>query len=67
MFIFGTTQPVVVGFQSQNDIHIFMKFIPLLFAVLIANYVTQEGRSNWFEGVQLLAAYTILVIAFYAA
>ena len=39
----------------------------LLFAVLIANYVTQEGRSNWFEGVQLLAAYTILVIAFYAA
>src|SRR4029077_12250864 len=36
----------------------------LLFAVLIANYVTQEGRSNWFEGVQLLAVYVILAVAF---
>ena len=24
----------------------------LLFAVLTANLVTQEGESNWFEGVQ---------------
>jgi Ca2+:H+ antiporter len=39
----------------------------LLFAVLLANYVTQEGRSNWFEGVQLLAAYVILAVAFYFA
>ncbi len=39
----------------------------LLFAVLLANYVTQEGRSNWFEGVQLLAAYAILAVAFYYA
>jgi Ca2+:H+ antiporter len=39
----------------------------LLFAVLLANYVTQEGRSNWFEGVQLLAAYVILAVAFYYA
>jgi Ca2+:H+ antiporter len=36
-------------------------------AVLFANYVTQEGRSNWFEGVQLLAAYLILAVAFYYA
>jgi Ca2+:H+ antiporter len=36
----------------------------LLFAVLIANYVTQEGRSNWFEGVQLLAVYVILAVVF---
>jgi Ca2+:H+ antiporter len=39
----------------------------VLLAVLIANYVTQEGESNWFEGVQLLAVYAILVAAFYAA
>ena len=25
----------------------------VLIAILIANYVTQEGESNWFEGVQL--------------
>ena len=27
----------------------------LLFAVLIASYVSHEGESTWFEGVQLLA------------
>jgi Ca2+:H+ antiporter len=36
----------------------------ILLAVLIANYVTQEGESTWFEGVQLLAVYLILVLAF---
>jgi Ca2+:H+ antiporter len=39
----------------------------IVLAVLIANYVTQEGRSNWFEGVQLLAVYVILGITFYLA
>jgi Ca2+:H+ antiporter len=36
----------------------------LLFAVLIANYVTHEGESTWFEGIQLLAVYLILGLAF---
>jgi Ca2+:H+ antiporter len=36
----------------------------ILFAVLIANYVTHEGESTWFEGVQLLAVYLILGLAF---
>jgi Ca2+:H+ antiporter len=39
----------------------------ILVAILIANYVTQDGESNWFEGVQLLAVYAILAIAFFAA
>jgi Ca2+:H+ antiporter len=26
-----------------------------------------DGRTNWFEGVQLLAVYAILAIAFYYA
>ena len=39
----------------------------LLFAVLIANFVTQEGESNWFEGVQLLALYAVLGIVFFLA
>ncbi len=39
-----------------------------MLAVLIANYVTQDGRSNWFEGLQLLAVYVVLGFAFdYAA
>jgi Ca2+:H+ antiporter len=36
----------------------------MLLAVLIANYVTHEGESTWFEGVQLLAVYLIFVLAF---
>jgi Ca2+:H+ antiporter len=36
----------------------------VLIAVLIANYVTSEGESKWFEGVQLLAVYVILALAF---
>jgi Ca2+:H+ antiporter len=39
----------------------------LMFAVLIANLVTQEGESNWFEGVQLLALYAVLGLVFYFA
>ena len=36
----------------------------VLIAVLIANYVTQEGESNWWEGVQLLAVYLVLALVF---
>jgi Ca2+:H+ antiporter len=39
----------------------------LLFAVLIANFLTQDGESNWFEGVQLLAVYAVLGLVFYFA
>ena len=37
----------------------------LLFAVLIASYVSHEGESTWFEGVQLLAVYVVLGVVFY--
>ena len=39
----------------------------ILFAIMIAQYVTHEGESNWFEGVQLLAVYVILGLTFYYA
>ena len=39
----------------------------LLFAVLIANFLTQDGESNWFEGVQLLALYAVLGLVFFYA
>jgi Ca2+:H+ antiporter len=39
----------------------------LLFAVLVANLVTRDGESNWFEGLQLLGLYAILGIAFFFA
>jgi Ca2+:H+ antiporter len=36
----------------------------MLIAILIANYVTEDGESNWFEGFQLLALYVIFALAF---
>jgi Ca2+:H+ antiporter len=39
----------------------------VIVAVLAAQLVTQEGESNWFEGVQLLAVYAVLALAFYFA
>jgi Ca2+:H+ antiporter len=39
----------------------------ILLAILIAQYVTQDGESTWFEGVQLLAVYVVFGLAFYFA
>jgi Ca2+:H+ antiporter len=36
----------------------------VLIAVTIANQVTHEGESTWFEGVQLLAVYLVLALTF---
>jgi Ca2+:H+ antiporter len=37
----------------------------ILLAVLIANQVTHEGESTWFEGLQLLAVYAVLGLTFF--
>jgi Ca2+:H+ antiporter len=39
----------------------------ILLAIMIANHVTNEGESTWYEGVQLLAVYLVLGIAFLVA
>jgi len=36
----------------------------VLLAVIIANHVTNEGESNWYEGLQLLSVYVVLGLAF---
>ncbi len=37
----------------------------IFLAILIANQVTQEGESTWFEGLQLLAVYVVLGLVFF--
>jgi Ca2+:H+ antiporter len=37
----------------------------VVIAVGVMALVSQDGESNWMEGVQLLAVYVILGIAFY--
>jgi Ca2+:H+ antiporter len=39
----------------------------ILLAIIIANHVTSEGESTWYEGLQLLAVYFVLGIAFLVA
>ena len=39
----------------------------IFLAVLIADHVTSDGESTWFEGFQLLAVYVVLGIAFFFA
>jgi Ca2+:H+ antiporter len=39
--------------------------VAVVVTMIIANAIIQDGESNWFEGVQLLSTYGILVIAFF--
>jgi Ca2+:H+ antiporter len=39
--------------------------VAVFVTMLIANAITHDGESNWFEGVQLLATYAILAVAFF--
>jgi Ca2+:H+ antiporter len=39
--------------------------VAVFVTMLIANAITHDGESNWFEGIQLLAAYAIIAIAFF--
>jgi Ca2+:H+ antiporter len=37
----------------------------IIFSVFIVNSISEDGESNWFEGIQLLAAYAIMAVAFF--
>ena len=37
----------------------------VMLSVLAVTQLVQDGRTNWFEGTQLLAVYAILAVAFY--
>ena len=41
------------------------ELIAVMLSVLIVNLVVADGESNWLEGLQLLAAYAIIGIAFF--
>ena len=41
------------------------ELVAVVVSVLIANSISSDGKSNWLEGVLLLAAYAVLGFAFY--
>jgi Ca2+:H+ antiporter len=42
-----------------------LELVAVAVAVLITNSISSDGRSNWLEGILLLATYAILGLAFY--
>lgn len=62
--------PLLVLISLLFPVHMPLLFTTLeigviLFSVLIANLVIQDGESNWLEGVQLVLTYSIIGIAFF--
>jgi Ca2+:H+ antiporter len=41
------------------------ELVAVTVAVLIANSISSDGKSNWLEGILLIAAYLVLGLAFY--
>ena len=54
----------IVG-HPMNLVFSLFELVSFIFAIFIANAVIDDGQSNWFEGIQLLAAYGILGVAFF--
>ena len=51
--------------QPMNLIFNSFELVATVLAVVIVNFIVQDGESNWLEGLQLLAAYAIMAIAFF--
>lgn len=66
MFVAPLLVLVSLFFTERMDL-IFNTFelAAIIVSVLIVNAVVEDGKSNWFEGVQLLIAYLIIAVAFY--
>ncbi|CAG8606676.1 2360_t:CDS:2, partial [Ambispora leptoticha] len=66
--LFVTPFLVILGWIINKPMTLFFELfetIVLFISVLITNYLIQDGKSNWLEGVMLLATYTIIALAFY--
>jgi Ca2+:H+ antiporter len=59
---------VLVGFFTGHPLdlvfHLF-EVVAIVLTMLIVNAITNDGESNWFEGLQLLAGYAIMAVAFF--
>lgn len=66
MFVAPVLVLVSLFFPSHMSL-VFNTFelLAIVFSVFIVNAVVQDGESNWFEGLQLVAAYLIIAAAFF--
>ncbi|MEO0759307.1 MAG: calcium/proton exchanger [Cyanobacteria bacterium J06648_16] len=54
----------LIGQPMDLDFNNF-QLVTVIVAILIANSISSDGKSNWLEGTLLLATYTIIGLAFY--
>ena len=54
-----------IGPSPMNLVFTPPEVLAVALAVIISGQISSDGESNWLEGVQLLAVYTILAIVFY--
>jgi Ca2+:H+ antiporter len=54
----------ILGQPMDLDFNPF-ELVAVAVSVLIANSISSDGKSNWLEGTLLLAAYTVVGLAFY--
>ncbi len=66
--MFVTPILVLIGWVMGQPMNLNFNLFSVLavaIAVLITNSISNDGRSNWLEGVLLLMTYTVLATAFY--
>jgi Ca2+:H+ antiporter len=55
----------VIGPEPMDLIFTSFEVLAITLSVAIMALISQDGESNWMEGVQLLAVYGIVGIAFF--
>ena len=58
----------LMGHAVPLDLHFTtLELVAIILSIIVVAEVSQDGETNWFEGVQLLAAYAILAVAVFFA
>ena len=62
--------PLMVLFAWVMGVNLSLEFGILetaatFMSVLVANFILNDGKTNWLEGVMLLACYAILALSFF--
>ncbi|TCD70925.1 hypothetical protein EIP91_000831 [Steccherinum ochraceum] len=61
---------VIVGWISHHDLTLFFadfETIVLFVSVLLVNFLIQDGKSNYMEGLMLVALYLVIALAFWVS
>ena len=51
--------------QHMTLVFQLFELVTIIFSVLIVNSVIEDGKSHWYEGLQLIVTYVIIAVAFF--